>query len=305
MPEIVRLQLVDINPAQVALSRLKIRLLQTADISERLSILGHAPMAVSKREARLEKELQALNLPGDVLGPASLVAKLGPNRAGRYEVLFARLRDAFTDIPDDLEALLQLRDPTEQSVRTHPSTPLGRALDSAFDLVMSLPNLVSLFGEAATRNRVEPFSRHFARRTRHALATLPAADNPYLWQMLRGRFPRGIVHPWFSVGTPATLPEIQWTIGSMNKVLQSQRRTFDLIHLSNILDWLDPTEAGSILAFSWEALRPGGCVFIRQLNSILDIQKLGEGFEWDQKSGKVLHERDRSFFYRKLHVGRK
>ena len=63
---------------------------------------------------------------------------------------------------------------------------LGRALDTAFDQVMALPNLVRLFGEQATANPVQPFARHFAEQTRHILATLPAADNPYLAQLFRG-----------------------------------------------------------------------------------------------------------------------
>ena len=34
---------------------------------------------------------------------------------------------------------------------------------------MALPHLVRLFGEEATKNPVEPFARHFARRIRHAM----------------------------------------------------------------------------------------------------------------------------------------
>src|SRR5258705_13576674 len=105
---------------------------------------------------------------------------------------------------------------------------------------MSLPNLVGLFGAAATRNRCEPFSRHFARRTRHALASLPAADNPYLWQMLQGRFPEAIVYPWLNAASPDRMPEVEWTVTSMADALLGFLEAFDFIHLSNILDWLSP-----------------------------------------------------------------
>jgi S-adenosylmethionine-diacylglycerol 3-amino-3-carboxypropyl transferase len=304
-PQISRLHLVDSNPAQLALSRLKFRLLATAGSGERLSILGHAAMPVSERRSRLTRELQALDLPVNALGPIDLVAKVGPDQAGRYEGLFLKLREALGDAADELTALLQLRDPAEQSRRADPATPFGRDLDAAFDSVMSLPNLVGLFGEAATRNRCEPFSRHFARRTRHALATLPAADNPYLWQMLQGCFPPEVEYPWLRAVAPARMPEISWSVTSMAEALRERPEAFDFVHLSNILDWLAPEDARSTLDLAWKALRPGGWTLVRQLNSSLDIRTLGDRFEWQDGSASSMHKRDRSFFYRGLHLGRK
>jgi S-adenosylmethionine-diacylglycerol 3-amino-3-carboxypropyl transferase len=304
-PQISRLHLIDPNPAQIALSRLKLRLLATAGVSERAAVLGHTAMPAAERRLRLTAELQKLYLPVDALGPIELVAELGPDHAGRYEGLFLRLRERLSDAADEVTALLQLRDPEEQSRRADAATPLGRALDTAFDSVMALPNLIGLFGEAATRNRYEPFSRHFARRTRHALATLPAAENPYLWQMLQGRFPDEVASPWLSAAVPTRMPEVRWTITSMAEALYGQSGAYDFIHVSNILDWLTPEDARSTLALVWQALRSGGWTLICQLNSNLDIRRLGERFEWQDKAADALHNRDRSFFYRGLHLGRK
>ena len=181
----------------------------------------------------------------------------------------------------------------------------GAFLDGAFDSVMTQSNLVGLFGEAATRNRCEPFARHFARRTRHALTTMPAADNPYLWQLLRGRFPGKVVYPWLTAEPPSKMPVIEWEVQSMAAALQGLAEAFDYIHLSNILDWLAPDEARSTLELAWKALRPGGLVFIRQLNSSLDIPLLSTRFEWQDRLAREWHDRDRSFFYRKLYLGRK
>jgi S-adenosylmethionine-diacylglycerol 3-amino-3-carboxypropyl transferase len=305
MPQVSRLHLIDPNPAQIALARLKLRLLATTGPPERLSVLGHASMPVAERRLRLWHELAALNLPLDTLGPLDFVANVGPDYSGRYEGLFSQLRHALSDVADDLTALLQLRDPSEQSRQIEPATHLGQTLDAAFDSVMALPNLVGLFGEAATRNRCEPFSRHFAHRTRHALAKLPAADNPYLWQMLQGRFPNVVAYPWLSAAVPARMPQVEWTVTSMAEALQGRREAFEFVHLSNILDWLSPEDARSTLDLAWEALRPGGWTLIRQLNSSLDIQTLGNRFEWETQSANALHDRDWSFFYRGLHLGRK
>lgn len=305
MPQVSRLHLVDPNPAQIALARLKLRLAANRDHDRRLALLGHKFMPVAERRAQLEAELSALGLPAGVLGPVDFVATSGPDHAGRYERLFAKLREALSAVRGELDEMLQLRDPAEQSRRAAPETPLGRALDSAFDSVMALPNLVALFGEAATRNRIDPFSAHFARRTRHAFATLPAADNPYLWQMLAGRFPADGVHPWLALCPPKQEPEILWSVAAMSEVLQAAPGAHDLVHLSNTLDWLSPDEAHETLELAWSALRPGGFVFVRQLNSNLDVQAAGGRFEWQREAARSLHGRDRSFFYRGLHLGRK
>ncbi len=77
----------------------------------------------------------------------------------------------------------------------------------------------------------------------------------------------------------------------------------DFVHLSNIIDWLSPEAAGETLALAWRALRPGGVVVVRQLNSSLDIPPLGPRFAWLGGLAALWHRRDRSFFYRALHVG--
>jgi len=321
-PMVASLHLTDPNPAQIALTRLKLRLLEHADPDARLALLGHAPMPTAAREAALRTELGALGLDADVLGPMALVAADGPDHAGRYERVFSALRAALGDVSGEIDALLRLDDTTAQSRAVAPSTPLGERLDTALDEVMALPNLVALFGEQATRNPVEPFARHFAGRIRHVLATMPANRLPYLWQMLRGRFAAGgaaaCAVPWFELGRPARLPRITWTVGTMTESLAAAPESFDFVHLSNILDWLSPAEAGETLELAWRALRPGGIVLIRQLNSSLDIRGIGSGadrrgvagdapsmFAWLEVESAALHARDRSFFYRAIHLGRK
>ena len=129
-------------------------------------------------------------MPAEAIGPPRVWAAEGPDHTGRYERVFVQLRKNLQPHAEAVGQLLSLRDPAEQARRVGPATPLGQALDEAFEQAMALPILIHLFGEGATHNRVEPFARHFARRTRHVLATLAAAGNPYLWQVLAGRYPR-------------------------------------------------------------------------------------------------------------------
>ena len=299
-----RLHLVDPNPAQLALARFKLRLLATCEPAERLALLGHAPLPPERRAARLAEHLGELGLPADCVGPVAVCAARGPDHAGRYEVVFAQLRERLAPFAAELEGLMRLRDPAEQARRVAADTALGRALDAAFDEVMALENLVALFGEGATRNRVEPFARHFARRTRHALATLPAAESPYLGQVLLGRYPDAAA-PWLHLPPPPRLPDVTWERAFVADALRGAAGAFDYVHLSNVLDWLSPDEAAATLALAREALRPGGWVLVRQLNSTLDVRGAGPGFAWDAARSDELHGRDRSYFYRALHLGRK
>jgi S-adenosylmethionine-diacylglycerol 3-amino-3-carboxypropyl transferase len=303
-----RMKLVDVvdpNPAQLALAGLKLHLLQDCEVADRLALLGHAPMPAVEREQRLTGALRTRDASRDALGPPQVLGEEGPDHCGRYERVFANLRNELAPKAEEIGQLLSLRDPAEQACRVSPETPFGQALDEAFERAMALPILIQLFGAAATRNRVEPFARHFARRTRHILASLPAAGNPYLWQVFAGRYPPEAAAPWLTAPPPDRLPQITWNNTVMTEALRRSPGCYDFVHLSNILDWLSPEEARATLDLAHAALRPGGWTLIRQLNSTLDIPSLGEGFSWQTGAAEALHAKDRSYFYRALHLGRK
>ena len=302
---VAHLHLVDMSAAQIALTRLKLHLLHTADPRARAQLLGHVALAAGERKERLMEAFDAIGLSPDVLGPIDVVSESGPDHLGRYELVFARLRAELASHSDELIELLRLPDPTARTKRIAETTQLGRALDQAFECVMALPNLVRLFSAEATRNSREPFSRHFARRTRHAMSEPSASANPYLWQMLAGRFPEGVTYPWLDAPAPHRVPDVTVSTARMDQILATGPGSFDYVHLSNILDWLSPEQAHRTLSLACEALRPGGYTLIRQLNSTLDIRLLGDRFEWLARESDELHRRDRSFFYRSLHLGRK
>jgi S-adenosylmethionine-diacylglycerol 3-amino-3-carboxypropyl transferase len=299
------LHLVDPNPAQIALTRLKLRLVESCFPEERIALLGHARMDAGNRARRLAEELINLGLPADVLGPIEWIAEVGPDHAGRYEAVFAELRRILLPEADELTRILNLNDPVPQAALVAPHTHLGRAFDAAFALVMSQENLVQLFGAEATNNRAKPFAQHFADRTRESLARSGAADNPYLWQVLQGRFPPKVVPRWLAIPCCSKMPSLEFSVARMADVLAAARCEFDIVHLSNILDWLSPENARITLELAGKVLRPGGWVVIRQLNSTLKIRDLGDWFQWEVELSDRWHAADRSYFYRALHFGRK
>lgn len=280
-PSVKHILAVDMNPAQLALSRLKCLLAQSMSPTASLRLLGYEPMSPEHRQQHLQALLAKLDLPEHIFGPAAYIAQHGVDQAGRYERCFAELRkelgasDAFVgDFP----------------------------LDKALSRAMSLPNLVTLFGTQATQNPAQPFCEHFASRTRLALQRTDAGENPFLWQMYRGAFPASQPYDWLQSTQPVTA-EIHIACGRMREVLDGlPSSSADMIHLSNILDWLSTAEAAATLASARRVLRKGGWIILRQLNSTLDFPALGEGLTWHEGLGLEMEQRDRSFFYSHIHV---
>lgn len=302
-PDIELVHIVDPNPAQIALARLKLHLLETTEPRERLRVLGHGRLSLEARLAKLTQLLEHLALPSNIFGPPEHVAGHGPDHSGRYELLFAALRRELAVHAQALEQVLDMSEPGDQALKVAPTAPLGRALNVAFEKIMSHSNLVALFGEGATRNPRKSFSAHFAEQLRLILGRLPAAGNPFLSQMLLGRFSSRAEHHWLQLPASKLTAAIRWEDSLMIPALKQHQGEFDFVHLSNILDWLGPDDARATLDSAWSALRPGGWVIVRQLNSALDIPSLCPRFTWDRDAGMELLSRDRSFFYRTICVG--
>ena len=302
---IAELRLVDVNRSQLNLTRLKLQLLTTANRSERLQLLGHRPMDADKRSGELARRLSALKLPADALGPPALVARHGPDYCGRYEWLFARMRACLLDQADAVRQLMMLVDVAAQAAMIAPGSVLARHLQKAYEHVMDLPGLARIFGPAATANRRQSFADHFFTRTCQTLRSMPAADNPFLHQVYLGEF-SGPCWPWLEQPVSTSTVRLDFVHASMDQALASLAEdACDLVHLSNILDWIKPEEARQMLDSACQCLAPGGLVVIRQLNSRLDIRQIPSGFVWLKDWSAELHRSDRSFFYRALHVGMK
>lgn len=298
-----RLILVDMNPAQLALAKLKISFVSDFSREERLNLLGHSSRASGSIYLELG-ELQRREINKDFFGAFETVQAIGLDYIGRYELLFTRLKHIIADTPTT-EALLKLNNAIEQVdfLNTHPA--YVARLKGAFAEVMSLPNLVRLFGGEATQNSALPFSDHFFNRTINAIETLPAASNPYLAQMLLGRFTENTKFPWLELPKQPIHASIKYRQSTMAQELAESSGEVDFIHLSNILDWLSKDQAKALLEVAAKKLKKGGWIIIRQLNSNLPIMELCNSLSWMPEIADKLHKQDRSFFYQKLHIARK
>jgi len=300
----LRLHLVDTNPAQIAISQLKWRLATHSTPDRAAALLGHSAMAPAQRRVELEQLLAPMGLGEAVFGPPELVAALGVDHCGRYEAAFAELRACLSPCRAEIDAMLASPLPLPE----WENSPTAEALDAAFAEVMSLANLVCLFGKGATQNPRRPFAGHFAARTRAVIGRFPPAANPFLWQILAGRFPGDHRYDWLQPRTaPAAPPRAEaiWHVGEMAAFLDAlPDRSVDLVHLSNILDWLSESAAGTMLREAARVLKPTGALILRQLNSTLDIPGADTGLAWDLAAGRAMEAADRSYFYPEILIGR-
>ncbi|MEZ0388024.1 MAG: DUF3419 family protein, partial [Verrucomicrobium sp.] len=237
-----RLTLVDMNPAQLALTKLKRHLAQNYSPPFTAVLLGHGTMVAGARQVALCSLLETLELDRGVFGPIEGVAASGPDHIGRYEILFAELWKELSTDQETLQMLLMADQIKDAPAMLEADSPAGKLLDQALAQVMSLQNLVCLFGEEATRHPRQPFDRHFAQRIRHAIGNLPASTNPFLWQMLAGLFPARNRYDWLQTRPrdfhadwlPAD--KVHFLNGKMLEVLETlPKESADMVHLSNIL----------------------------------------------------------------------
>jgi S-adenosylmethionine-diacylglycerol 3-amino-3-carboxypropyl transferase len=301
-PGVAALHLVDANPAQLALARLKLGLLERSP-EERRALLGLAALPPAERRPGLEAAADTAGVDLAAIGPVDRLVERGPDRCGRFEVTFAALRSALGDLAPWRSLLLE----PDARARGERLAALGPRLLAAFREVFALPNLVAVFGPDATANRAQPFADHFHAQVSAALVdpARPSATNPYLWDVLLGELPPGAGTPWLDLPPGAATAAVTWEQTSVQEALAATDAEFDYLHLSNVLDWLSPEAARETLRLAAGRLRPDGLLVVRQLNSTLDVAAAAPpNLVWDRLLAAELHPRDRSAFYRALFVGR-
>lgn len=295
-----KLVLVDVNPSQLALTRCRFHLAASFSPEKSMALLGHLPMHAEVRWENWSGIFRELDLSENVLAEPAFVAEHGPDQCGRYEAAFRELRRLLAPWAKEISSFLLTTDPGFASRFIAPDTTLGVALDAGFAQALSLENLVALFGEGATRNPRQPFHQHFIQQLRAITARQAPAENPWIWQLLAGKFPPATPVDWLQSTAPILAPPTYINSAMLDALRDTPAGSMDFIHLSNILDWLSPAAARDTLAAAHRTLRPGGLVLIRQLNSSLDIPSLFPHLIWHQDDGRRLQRDDRSFFYPKI-----
>jgi S-adenosylmethionine-diacylglycerol 3-amino-3-carboxypropyl transferase len=303
-PHITHLHLVDPNPSQIALARLKIEML-ALPIEARLELLGHLPLPPEKRKRELLTLFKTLHLPETVLGNLQTVSQKGLDFSGRYEALFEALQMFLTPHRKELEKLCTLSSQEEQSELFYPESSLYKVLKEAFTSIFDLSTLIQLFGKTATQNRNKEFADHFFDQLCLMLREQKAISSPYLSQVILGHYQPNVLPLWLQKNkTKETATS--FSCATMQEVLEKAKPcSYDVILLSNILDWLSQEEACSLLEKAASCLTQNGALVIRQLNSNLAIDQPCKSLSWNKEYAKTLLQKETSFFYRNLYIGEK
>jgi S-adenosylmethionine-diacylglycerol 3-amino-3-carboxypropyl transferase len=87
---------------------------------------------------------------------------------------------------------------------------------------------------------------------------------------------------------------------------QQPSSAFDVIHLSNITDWLSPVKRLQLLTLAYHALRPCGRVSVRRFNGAYSLAQLLRSSPFTNLSNlSNLHQLDSSAFYQEVYIPQK
>ncbi len=170
----------------------------------------------------------------------------------------------------------------------------------AFEMFFCDPLLVTMFGPAAVQHAPPgSYPAYFRQAFETGLRRADARDNPFLHHVLLGRYLARSLPDFLTIPLK---PRFSWLQRFVHEV--DDFGAWGLLGLSNLFDWMAPTEVEALMARLVAETRPGAVVVWRQLNNNRDLEALLAGaFDFDPAWQRALHAADRSLFYRSVHVG--
>ena len=160
-----------------------------------------------------------------------------------------------------------------------------------------------MFGSVAIQHATPgSYPRYFRAMIERGLMAAHAHENYFLHHIFLGAYRPGALPPFLV--QPARDYRFDWIEGPIDKVPDLD--SYDLVNLSNIMDWMSAEEALPMVERLRAQMRVGGTVIWRQLNNDRNRQSwFGDGFTFDGDRDARLATADRSIFYSSIHVGTK
>ena len=309
---------VDLNPAQIACLELRIAAFRTLDDASLRMLLGvpsdkedpaHAPDDSNTRE-RQAAFLRARPL----LSPRSRTfwdshpeaIAIGIAHAGKFERYFQMFRRKLLPWihgPLTVRALFA-SESLEQQERFYDerwNTWRWRALFRVFfsRFVMGRLGRDPQFFEHVDG----PVAERILDRTRHALTRISVATNPYLAYIVTGNFLPGALPRYLRAEHRDTIRSRLDRIRIVEGPAETVDGTFDGFNLSDIFEYMSPTDHARVYAELAERARPGGrLVYWNMLAPRARPEALAALVRPLDVFARELHARDRAWFYQRLHV---
>ncbi len=299
-----RVVALDLSPAQLACVGLRVAAYRILTHPELLELIGSRP---SRRRPELYRRCRPLldTAARDFWDahPADVAAGIGG--AGKFERYFALFRRRVLPLVHRggvVNALLRGGSP-EQRRRFHDKrwdTPGWRLLFRVFFSRFVMGRLgrdPSFF--AYVQGSV---SERILARTRHALAVLDPADNPYLQWILTGRHTTALplaLRPEHFDTIRAHLDRLEWRCQSVEDFLEEQgKAAIDRFNLSDIFEYMSDANYQRLLERLADAARPGGrLAYWNMLVPRRRPEALAHRLRPLTDLARRLHLADRAFFY--------
>lgn len=202
----------------------------------------------------------------------------GLSGGGNFEGLFHTLREFWRTFVGEPAELLD-RAPVD-----HRYWPV------AFDLAFSDSLLVAMFGPDAVQYAPRgSYPAYFRARLERGLADPARHENRFLHHILFGHYLPHAPPPFLG-----SRPIVELVHGTLEDVDPG-----DLVHLSNVFDWMSPDACARLAAHAARAR----VVTWRQLNNTRDLAPLFPDHRFDGELEATLLAGERSLFYSRLRVG--
>ena len=312
-PDLTELVGADLDPRQTSWARFRLTAARLFSRKDFCRVTGISQIETSVRESLLSRVAQALSPEDRALVKEERAFLLaGAFDDGGFERLFAFWRgflERFVIARDDIARLFDGDRSVAEAMVTADLWP------ASFELTFHQRLLLAIFGPDAIQHAPPgSYPRYFQARFEWALAQEGAPANPYLSHALRGRYG--------ALDQNTALPDFLWPdryerlsqsvgkitcfTGRVAEALAAHPGPYQLVMLSNILDWSSEAEAESMARPVLDALAPGGYLLVRQLNNVRPLPRSWlTSLDFDPALERELLAADRIFFYSAIRVGHK
>jgi len=252
------------------------------------------------QRAHLDRKLAALAALRPEAFNVGCAAPDGLSECGNFERLFRVFRAVLDEfvLPAAARAERLAAAASWDDVGAHPYWPV------AFALAFADPMLRTMFGPAAVQHALPgSYPAYFRARVEVGLAAADRATNPWLHHLLLGQYlPDPAAWPPFLRRPPRDLRPFPVVASTLQDV--PSFAGFDLVQLSNVLDWMTDADCRRLIARLGGELRPGAAVLWRQLNDPRPLRDdFASAFAFDATRDARLLAAERSLFYDQVHAG--
>ncbi len=170
-----------------------------------------------------------------------------------------------------------------------------------FDICFNNTFLTAMFGDNAVQHaEKDSYIEYFKNCFTAALGKENSADNYFLQSIFLGRYLKSSAPSFLTSETDYDFNYHCSPLPDLDKVDH-----YDLISLSNILDWCDKESITQHIT-SLKTMRSGSTLILRQLNNVKSLRPLLESeFSFDDQSSSYYKSQDKSMFYNRIEIATK